>query len=94
MKENGLCSVDFPNPPGCVTDGDSRADAVSHAEEALPARPASRLVRGRVFDPFGVSRQTYRRFEDPDAPNPSPAMIEGIANLYPGAVLSVHGYQG
>ena len=89
MKESGLCSVDFPNPPCCVTDGDSSADAVSNVEEPLPDRPASRLVRGRVFDPFGVSRQTYRRSEDPDAANPGPAMIEGIANLYQEAVLDV-----
>ena len=50
-EENGLYSVEFPNLPGCVTDGDSRADAVSHAQDALYGWLASHLVRGRVFDP-------------------------------------------
>ena len=137
-EENGLYSVEFPNLPGCVTDGESRADAVSNAQEALSGWLASHLVRGRVFDPsdtpesiraprngfvrsiapsrrtalavwmrlhrsargwsqieaarrLGVSRQTYRRFEDPDAANPGPAMIEGIENLYQETMLSVQG---
>lgn len=33
--EDGMFSVDFPDIPGCYTSGDSLADAISMAEDAL-----------------------------------------------------------
>ena len=47
-EENGLYSVEFPNLPGCVTDGESRADAVSNARGVdAPASQRPRLVSDR-----------------------------------------------
>ena len=46
-EEDGSCWIEFPDLPGCQTYGDTAAETMLYAEEALGAYLASRMDDGK-----------------------------------------------
>ncbi len=56
-KENDGYCVSFPQLPGCITDGDTRDEAVHNADEALRTYLADSLNRGEAVPTYERSAE-------------------------------------